>query len=211
MSLFLENDFLEFKLASDGKTPRLVPRRMTISDRAKERVEQVLMAGEYAVDATLGNGWDIAFLAEIVGDQGRVWGFDVQEAAVTASRKRLGKADLLDRCELHHCGHENLAEFVTGPVAAVMFNLGYLPYADKEIVTQGETTVRALQSACALLRPGGVLTIACYIGHPGGGEEAAQVLAFLSELGPCFHVEAPAEVPEDGVAFLIVVSRAAGS
>lgn len=169
---------------------------------------KVLRAGEKAVDATLGNGWDIAFLAEIVGPQGRVWGFDVQEAAVAATQKRLKRAGFAEWCELHHCGHERMADFVVAPLAAVMFNLGYFPYADKEIVTCGETTVRALQVACELLRPGGIVTIACYIGHPGGYEEAVQVLAFLAELSAPFQVEAPPEVPEDGVAFLAVVSRA---
>lgn len=211
MLRYLQNDFPEFRLALEGRTPRLGTVSMTISDRAKERVGQVLTSGGRAVDATLGNGWDIAFLADLVGEEGRVWGFDVQAAALTATRKRLAKANLLDRCVLLHCGHERLGEFVTEPVTAVMFNLGYLPYADKEIVTRGETTVRALQAACALLRPGGVLTIACYIGHPGGAEEAAEVLAFVGQLEPVFQIEAPAEVPKDGVAFLIVVSRSTDS
>lgn len=180
---------------------------MTISDRAKERVKTVLRAGEKAVDATLGNGWDTTFLAQIVGPQGRVWGFDVQEAAVAATEKRLRRDGVSEWCELHHCGHEQMADFVTGPLAAVMFNLGYFPYADREIITCGETTVRALRVACALLRPGGVVTIACYLGHPGGGEEAVQVLAFLAELDVPFRVEAPREVPDDGVAFLAIVSR----
>ena len=71
---------------------------MTISDLAKERVAQVLVRGDRAVDATMGNGWDTLFLAEKVGEEGQVYGFDVQEAAVVSTRKKLAKAELLERC-----------------------------------------------------------------------------------------------------------------
>ena len=54
---------------------------MTISDQAKERVAAVLLPGDAAVDATMGNGGDLLFLAEQVGADGRVFGFDVQSEA----------------------------------------------------------------------------------------------------------------------------------
>ena len=42
--------------------------------------------GDYAVDATLGNGHDTCFLAEIVGDNGKVFGFDIQKRRLKAQQ-----------------------------------------------------------------------------------------------------------------------------
>lgn len=155
---------------------------MTISDLAKEEVGKVLKLGETAVDATMGNGWDALFLAETVGEEGRVFGFDVQAVAVESTRKKLVKAELLERCELLQRGHEEMAGVVPEGVGAVMFNLGYFPYGDKEVTTVGETTLLALEAGAELLREGGVLTVICYRGHPGGMEEAEKVWEWAGAL-----------------------------
>ena len=124
---------------------------MTISDQAKKRVEEVLESSEVAVDATMGNGWDTLFLAEKVGREGQVFSFDVQEVALNLTRKKLRKVDLLEVCVLCQKGHEGMEEVVPKGVGAVMFNLGYLPYADQEIVTRPETTLKALEAAVSCL------------------------------------------------------------
>src|SRR5690606_17886923 len=86
--------------------------------------------------------------------------------------------------------HERMAELLPaalhGQVAAVMFNLGYLPGedGDKGIVTKPGTTVAALDAALGLLRPGGVITVAVYPGHDGGREEADAVDAWFRQLPP---------------------------
>ena len=179
---------------------------MTISDLAKERVAEVIVSGDRAVDATMGNGWDTLFLAEMVGEEGRVFGFDVQEAALVSTRKKLVKAELLERCELFERGHEEMAKVVPDGVGAVMFNLGYLPYADKEITTRRETTSRALAAAAMLLRAGGILTVICYRGHPGGQEEAAAVLAWAAEQED-FSRDGPEELPEGVKPFLLSLKK----
>jgi len=58
--------------------------------RAHEAMAACLRPGDWAVDATAGNGHDALFLAQTVGPQGRVVAFDVQPAAATATRRRLG-------------------------------------------------------------------------------------------------------------------------
>ena len=179
---------------------------MTISDLAKERVAQVIVPGDRAVDATMGNGWDTLFLAEMVGEEGRVFGFDVQAAAVVSTRKKLVKAELLERCELFERGHEEMAEVVPDEVGAVMFNLGYLPYAEKEVTTRRETTLKALEVAARLLRAGGILTVICYRGHPGGQEEAAGVLAWAAEQRD-FLRKGPEELPEGVKPFLLSLRK----
>jgi hypothetical protein len=67
-------------------------------------------------------------------------------------------------------------------VAAVTFNLGYLPGADTAIITEQESTIPALEAALRLLRKGGIVTIVLYSGHDGGSEEAAAVERWAEKL-----------------------------
>ena len=180
---------------------------MTISDRAKEVVATFLQCGDIVVDATMGNGWDTLFLAEKVGAEGQVFSFDIQEAAVESTRKKLQKAGLLNRCQLFQQGHETMVEVVPSGIGAAMFNLGYLPYADKELVTRATTTLIALRGALELLREDGGLTIVCYHGHPGGAEEAEQVLSWALARKKEYEVNCPTQLPDDAKPFLITLKK----
>ena len=64
------------------KLERVLPFARTLPQTAVKE-------GDYAVDATLGNGHDTCFLAEIVGDSGKVFGFDIQKEAIESSTTRL--------------------------------------------------------------------------------------------------------------------------
>lgn len=145
-----------------------------------------LPSGGTAVDATLGNGHDIRFLAEYVGDTGRVFGFDIQEEAIRRTQLRLEQASLHERTTLIHDGHEHMKDHLYNRhvlhIDAVMFNLGYLPNGDKTITTTAASTLDAMRQAVDLLNPGGILTAVLYTGHPGGHEEAEQVLAWMKQL-----------------------------
>ncbi len=158
----------------------------SILDAAHEGVADALSPGDRAIDATLGNGHDTLFLARCVGGDGAVLGFDVQAEALQATRARLADAGIRDPVELHHRGHEDMAavapEGWTGTVGAVMFNLGYLPGSDKTCITRPATTIRALDAATELLRPGGVITAVLYTGHDGGAEEARAVQQWAEAL-----------------------------
>ena len=143
-----------------------------------------LKPGDRAVDATCGNGYDTLLLARLVGEEGRVWAFDIQEDALTATEERLAEAGCRDRVALVHGGHERLAEVITEPVRAVVFNLGFLPGAPRETVTTPETTLAALEQAAAILLPGGIIAVAVYTGHPGGAEEGSAVEAWAAALSP---------------------------
>lgn len=146
----------------------------------RERVKP----GDRVVDATCGNGHDTLFLAELVGPEGRVWAFDIQGAALAATAERLEAAECGERVELVNGGHERLAELVPGPVAAVVFNLGFLPGGGSDTITTPETTGAALNQAAELLLPGGIVTVAVYTGHHGGPEEEAVVAAWAASLPP---------------------------
>lgn len=144
-----------------------------------------LSVGAVAVDATAGNGHDTLFLARCCGPSGRVYAFDIQEAAVERTRMRLEEHNV-SNVEVILQGHEHMTERLgedhPGAVSAVMFNLGYLPRADHDVITRPDTTLAALDQSVLLLREGGVVTIVIYSGHPGGKEEADAVTDWASGL-----------------------------
>ena len=102
---------------------------------AADVLRQVVQPGDTVVDATLGNGHDTLMLCELVGETGRVIGFDIQPDAVERTRERLADAGMLSRCTLYAEGHEHLSERVTVPIRTATFNLGWLPGGDKRITT----------------------------------------------------------------------------
>jgi tRNA G37 N-methylase Trm5 len=152
--------------------------------RAHREIAAVVREGDHVIDATAGNGHDTVFLAKLVGGTGEVIAFDVQAQAIASTRERLEAEGLLERVKLVHGSHGMIAEHAAaGSVAAVMFNLGYLPGGDHGVVTRTEETLLALDLAKWALRPGGILTIVCYPGHEGGDEESAAVMAWGEKHG----------------------------
>lgn len=145
-------------------------------------LQQFLHEGDLAVDATCGNGKDTLLLAKLVGRSGQVIAFDIQETAIQRTAGRLSAAGLGDRVRLLAISHELMAGHITAQVAAIVFNLGWLPGADKNVMTRSETTLPALFAALDLLKPGGILLITCYPGHDGGDAEASAVRQWVSVL-----------------------------
>jgi hypothetical protein len=63
-----------------------------------------------------------------------------------------------------------------------MFNLGYLPRGNREIITRPDTTIAALQTLMRQLATDGRITVLAYRGHEGGGLEYEEVRKFLEDL-----------------------------
>lgn len=140
----------------------------------------MIRPGDLVIDATAGNGHDTLFLADCVGPTGKVLAFDVQEAALTSARERVGDSGWV---EFFHESHSNMGTHATaGSVAVVMFNLGYLPGEDHELTTESAETLRALEVAVSVLKPGGILSVICYPGHPAGAAEAVEVETWITAL-----------------------------
>jgi hypothetical protein len=138
---------------------------------AHDHLSAVLRAGDHAVDATAGNGYDCLFLAECVGPSGSITAFDVQRQALENSRRRLASQDITTRVNWVQDSHAELARYIRGPVRAAIFNLGYLPGADKSVSTTKDKTVKALIALAPLIEAGGRVSIVCYTGHSGGEDE----------------------------------------
>ncbi len=151
---------------------------------ASEIRSKVVFPGAAVIDATLGNGHDTLELAQLVGEKGTVYGFDIQPDAVQNTRQRLTQAGLIDRCTLWTAGHQEMLKYIKTPVDYVSFNLGWLPGGNKHITTLWETTKTAVCSALTLLKPMGVMTVCAYPGHAEGDRERNELSAFFSQLRP---------------------------
>ncbi len=146
-------------------------------------LREVIRPGDLVIDATAGNGHDTVFLAECVGQTGKVLAFDVQAEAIHATSEKVSSLDLAHRVTLHQICHTRMEEFVAPESAtAVMFNLGYLPGQDHALTTTAAQTIEALEAATRVLGPGGILSILCYPGHPEGATEADRVETWVTSL-----------------------------
>jgi methylase of polypeptide subunit release factors len=110
-----------------------------------------------------------------------VLAFDVQLAAIDSSRRLVASANVSAKVDFFQESHSNLLTHVSpGTIAAIMFNLGYLPGSDQSVITTTSETLIALEAAVQALRPGGWLCVVCYPGHDGGNDEASAVESWLS-------------------------------
>ena len=164
-----------------------------------------------AVDATCGNGHDTLFMAQtlrgLAGERlfsWRILAFDVQAGALEKARARMAGAGFAENADnggidYIHDGHEHVARHlvtleeccVKAPcsaerkpyfVVAAMYNLGFLPGSDKQVVTREETTLASLAAAVNALAPGGILAVHAYGGHPGGLKELGAADAWFRNL-----------------------------
>lgn len=154
--------------------------------------EKIVIPGDIVIDATVGNGHDTFFLAQLLQGQGQVIGYDIQPKALAQTQKRLEELPEAWRESVIlklQC-HANFSE--TG-VKLIVYNLGYLPGGDKSITTQKGSTLLSIQSALSCLTGDGAISITCYPGHAEGALEQAAIMDFLKTLPTdqwniCHHV-----------------------
>ncbi len=148
---------------------------------SKFLLEQVIQADDHVVDATAGNGHDTIYLANLVGEKGHVYSFDVQEEAIVSTQAKLDEKNI-SNVTLVHDGHQNVKNYVTRPISAAIFNLGYLPGSNHEITTQGETTLQAIHALLELLKINGIIVLVVYHGHEQGKLEKHFLMEELQKL-----------------------------
>jgi hypothetical protein len=167
-------------------------------DLAHSYWKQVLKPGSVAIDATCGNGLDALFIASssLTASDGILYAIDVQQQALDITYSRLqdslGPA-IIERVRFIHGSHEHFpAELQPASVDLIVYNLGYLPKGDKTVTTISETTLKSIDQATDLIKPGGMISITCYPGHREGAEEEKAVCQWSRSLPPrqwscCFH------------------------
>ena len=153
-----------------------------ITEVNKIFLDKIVQKGEIVIDATMGNGYDTIYLGNLVGENGKVYAFDVQEEAIKSTKKKVERDNMTDRVELILDGHQNLDKYVKEEVSCVVFNLGYLPRAKHVVITKPDTTLEAIKKSLKLLKPNGIISIAAYIGHEGGLEEKNYICEYLDNL-----------------------------
>ncbi len=148
----------------------------------KELISRHIRVGGVCADFTMGNGHDTLWLSRAVGETGHVYAFDVQQAALDSTAALLKSENAPHNVTLILDSHHNAAKYITQPICAGMFNLGWLPGGDKSITTLRETTLPAVQTAISLLEPGGGILLAVYPGHEEGRLEGEMITSYLSTL-----------------------------
>lgn len=144
--------------------------------------------GGVAVDFTMGNGHDTLWLSNAVGEEGKVYAFDIQPQALISSHKLLTESGAPKNYTLILDSHSNVMDYVEEKICIGMFNLGFLPGGDKSITTKRDTTMIAIRAAIDLLDADGALLIAVYPGHEEGsieGELIEQELMTLNRKEIC--------------------------
>jgi 16S rRNA C1402 N4-methylase RsmH len=161
------------------KLTRILPFARTLMDLAVQE-------GDIAVDATVGNGHDTLYLAELVGKTGHVFGFDIQAQAIENTTNRLREHDALEQVTLFHASHDQLIKKIPEPyhgkITGAIFNLGYLPGGDKQIVTKPDSTIRAVEQLLEIMAPEGIIVLVIYHGHPEGAVERDALLEYVQTL-----------------------------
>jgi precorrin-6B methylase 2 len=153
---------------------------------SKKILRLAVSEGDIAVDCTAGNGHDTLFLAELVGEKGHVYGFDIQEDAIKNTTSLLEEHSLTGRTTLFQTSHGEVLDKIPSDrhsrIRGVIFNLGYLPGGDKNIVTVPESTIQALDSLLSVMQKEAVIVLVVYHGHPEGQIERDALLEYVISL-----------------------------
>ncbi len=140
--------------------------------------------GDTVIDATAGKGRDTCFLAALVKEQGKVWAFDRQKQACLLTQSSLVAQGLAERVKVICDDHANIGDYPILAAHAAIFNLGYLPGGNHQIISKPKSTVKALDAVFDALVANGIIVIVGYSGHDGGPEELAAIKNWYQKLSP---------------------------
>ena len=161
---------------------------------AMEIVGRYVKPGDTVIDGPMGNGHDTLALAKLVGPEGKVIAFDIQPMALENTKALLEAEGMKDYPGIRlildsNANAKNYVEPGEAGIAAILFNLGYLPGGDKTVTTTKEETLRAVNDAVELVKPGGLVAAVLYSGHEQGAEEKQALLNWAKELpAKAYHV-----------------------
>ena len=131
----------------------------------------------FAIDATCGNGFDTLFLAQILGEKGRVDSYDIQKVAIEKTKMLLSEKNLLHKVHLIEKCHSAFLR----PADLVVYNLGYLPGSNQVVTTTASLLLQSLEHALSFAK---AVSITCYPGHAEGKKEKEAVEKQLQLLPP---------------------------
>ncbi len=138
--------------------------------------------GHFCIDATAGKGRDTLFLANLVGETGKVVALDIQKEAVEMTNTLLTENNITWAKAYLSC-HSKISDFAEQKsVDGIVFNFGWLPGGDHNVFSRAESSIPAVKDALDLLKPGGKMTLCLYYGKENGTEEKDAILSFVKTL-----------------------------
>lgn len=141
-------------------------------DQSHEFLKPVLHKQAVCIDATLGQGKDTDFFLSM--DVHKVYGFEIQRDVFENTKTRFED----NRTCFFNIGYEHMKRYIHESVDAIIFNFGYFPNGNHEIVTQSSSSVMAVEQALYLLKVKGRMALVMYP-HESGKKEAKCVENFL--------------------------------
>ncbi|MFD1123839.1 class I SAM-dependent methyltransferase [Lentilactobacillus raoultii] len=159
-----------------------LPNGLTFSHQL---LREAVASGDNVIDGTVGNGHDTLLLATLVGAAGQVYGFDIQEPAIQATKRLLTQHKIDPTIvKLYQKSHAEIDTVLPTdtPISAAIFNLGYLPGGSKAIITKPASTLVAIKACLKHLKKFGLVIVVVYYGHPGGLAEKQAILDFCQKL-----------------------------
>ena len=148
---------------------------------AHDFIKRYVKPGNFCIDATAGRGRDTALLCSLVGTDGKVLAFDVQESAILQTKKLLAERNLNAQVILD--SHANMEQYaVPESVDGIVFNFGRLPGGNPEIFTTEQSSIAAIAAGLRLLKPGGIMSLSIYYGGANGYQERDAILGYLKTI-----------------------------
>ncbi len=174
-----------------------------ITDIAHLLLEKHIKLGDTVIDATCGNGHDTLFLANLVGSNGIVHAYDIQELAILNS-KELTKD--YHNIVFHQISHEFID---IDKIDAVIFNLGYLPSGDKTITTKSSSTKKALLNLMQKfeINKKMLILIVVYPGHSEGTKESIWLDEYLTNLDPVFMCSKYQPLNQKNAPYILTIEK----
>lgn len=154
-------------------------KNLSIVEALHHLIRPLISKDDVVVDATMGQGYDTVFLAQIARF---VYAFDIQEIALQSTQKRCHDLGI-DNVKLIFDSHEHVFHYIDD-FKLIIFNLGYLPHGDHTITTQKETTLNILSTCINRLPKDRYIVMTIYPGHEAGRLELQGIQAFLETLDP---------------------------
>ena len=168
-----------------------------------------IIEGMSVLDATVGNGHDAEYICKRIGETGTLEGLDLQSVAIDKSRARLSEIGLSNFTLIckDHSEIDNL--YLPDTFDMIVYNLGYLPSADKTLTTTVQKTEKSLNSALYLVKIGGVISVTVYPGHEEGRAESDWIQIWSQNLdSKKYHVMKLAYLNQnEGSPYLILIER----
>lgn len=149
----------------------------------RRQIEMFCNNGDFIIDATAGNGNDTLYLAEKFPCS-IVTAFDIQEQAIVKTKERCAH---LSNVQYALDSHTNVDKYASVGVGLAIFNLGYLPNADKNITTRADSTIEAITKILPMLKEGGAVVITLYRGETNLAETEI-VMEYLRTINKDFYI-----------------------